>query len=391
MSFLEHMGIQQWRLRGRKPRPAPYVVDVANSEARATLPDTELPDTELRNTEPAPVSNHSAGRTLTDMVAAESTQAYPEPPSAQSHSPALTSESVQQPVNVLEPQTSTEPDAQSEQPVSTTATNVKEVEPQNDDVGVPMPVLRPAPVPIDNTPPIDLGIEPSSPSELPPEYAEADVPPHAAGDHQYDEPRPLESDSEVPAQVISVTQGAAPDSTDLANLDWRALQALISHDQACPSCGHNHSILGMGDVLADWMFIAGAPTSDEIQAQQLFVGRAGQLYEAILEACGLQRDEVYTTTVFKCSPPADLSLSPQCDKLIHRQIELVKPKVIVAFGEFAAQAVLRANEPFASLAATHHRYFNSQISVIPSYTPQQLLADPALKAELWSKLKSLMN
>ncbi len=430
MSILQEMGIQQWRLRGRKPVPQAVGVAVAESDVAPALDHDHAHNTggAIVSEQPqfvsrAPIEIEQrpdvSTKTLADRVADV-------PAATPSLEPTENETAVAGVPEAAEstPQAPTE-DIGNKVLIGASGEDVEGVDAKNqlaDDLGVVIPTLRPAPVPLDATPPMDLTIasasEPApqagakSTTEQPPEYSDADIPPHT-NEHGYDyedavlvsmpKPMPSPGSQDQPNPPAAAQQGvsveppkqgadpsAAPGVAELSTLDWRALQALISADQACPSCGQNQSVLGFGDVLADWMFIVDAPTSDEVQAQQLFLDRAGALYEAILEACGLRREQVYTTSVFKCSPPDDMSLSPQCDKVIHRQIELVQPKVVVAFGEFAAQAVLRANEPLATLLATPHRYFGSQISVIPSYTPQQILADPALKAQLWQKLKMVL-
>lgn len=418
------MGIQEWRLRGRKPalrasvayeaesvglghgqgadhssesesesgtpiRSLAEAVDHAASSAQTKAPSSTL-DSDARS-EPVPVTEAiSASATLNS-----------------SSSPSLSQEAA--------PRTLSQENAKS------TTTRAAEQPEQ----GVVMPALRPAPVPLEALAPVDLsmGPEPSaadietSQAELgsaptnqePPEYSDADIPP-VPDDEDYSGFDAIIDDQAAPAAPMTDEHFAPSDPAigELSQLDWRALQARISNNTACPSCGQEHSTLGFGDVLADWLFISDAPTSAEIQAQQLFTRRAGELYDAILGACGLTREAVYTSSVFKCAPPEDLSLSPQCDKLIHRQIELIQPKYIIAFGEFSAQAVLRSNDGFDVLQQGVRRYQSQHQSpsasqaqgsepqkhqaplVLTSHTLQQLLAQPELKAQLWQALKRVL-
>ena len=223
-----------------------------------------------------------------------------------------------------------------------------------------MPQLRPAPVPLDDDVP-DLSMQPMEEVAL--------------------QEEPVEHVQAMPSIADQIDDGPG----------WRELQKSISMDQDCPSCGSDKSILGQGDALASWMFVTSAPTNAEIEASTLLLGRQGALYEAILKACCMDRNEVYTTSVFKCAPPEDLSLQPTCNRLIHRQIELVGPRIIVVFGEFAAQSVLRTNDSMNRLSDRVHSYpGKSDISVIVAPSIEDLLTQPSLKASLWSVLKTLL-
>ena len=217
--------------------------------------------------------------------------------------------------------------------------------------------------------------------------------PLVTNEHQQ-ESKALPADLQVNAlsdgQEAKSDEEATIDSS-LPSWDWRSLQAKISSTEFCPSCGPTQSTLGFGDVLADWMFIADAPTTSELEVQQLFVGRAGQLYENILLSCGLSRAQIYSSSVFKCSPPEDISIQPQCERLIHHQIKLVQPKVIVTFGEFVSQTVLQANESLDALQNSPQYYADGNILVLPSVSPHELLDDPSLKAKLWTDLTFALN
>lgn len=184
---------------------------------------------------------------------------------------------------------------------------------------------------------------------------------------------------------------STPANDPLADLDWQSMQSMIETDQYCPSCRRGNSILGSGDTQADWMFVTDAPGSNDVQEDQLLTGRAGKLFEAMLQALGLERSVVYASSVFKCAPLDDLTLSPACNKLLHRQIELVQPKVVVTFGEFAAQAVIKANESLAVLRAKDQQCFSTKVAIVPTYSPAQMLDDNGLKAMVWSDLKKCLR
>ena len=96
-------------------------------------------------------------------------------------------------------------------------------------------------------------------------------------------------------------------------------------------------------------------------------------------------------SIFKCAPTDDLSITPQCDALVLRQIELVSPKVVISFGEFASQALLKSNSMLEVLRDNEQRCFRTQKIIIPTYTPQEMLDDSTLKAKVWSDLKKAIR
>lgn len=178
-------------------------------------------------------------------------------------------------------------------------------------------------------------------------------------------------------------------------LDWLGLAQLISPDTPasaqCQSCSEQNSLLGSGSKIADWLFISDAPSSREVAAGAFFDGRAGQLFEAMLQALSLDRDGVYCTSIFKCAPTDDLSSSPQCGEWVHQQIALLKPKVVITFGEFTAQALLKSNESLVQLREGTHVCLRSDVTVIPTYSPREMLEEPHLKAQVWADLKKAIQ
>ena len=87
----------------------------------------------------------------------------------------------------------------------------------------------------------------------------------------------------------------------------------------------------------------------------------------------------------------DLSQSPNCDKILHRQIELIQPDVVIAFGEFAAQSVIKANESLEILRTTEQTCFRTKVPIVPTYTPSQMLDEPSLKAAVWQDMKRCIS
>jgi len=193
----------------------------------------------------------------------------------------------------------------------------------------------------------------------------------------------LDSPLEGPAHTLA--------GQDLSKMDEPNLRSLIETNEHCPSCGWGNSLFATGNQHADWLFIIDAPNSGEIKEQTLFSGRVGQLFDAMLRALNLSRSAVYCTSIFKCAPTDDLSLTPQCDDLVHQQIQLVSPKVVIAFGEFASQSVIKSDSALTTLRGTEQYCFRSQVVVVPTYSPAEMLDDVSLKAHVWADLKQAMS
>ena len=137
------------------------------------------------------------------------------------------------------------------------------------------------------------------------------------------------------------------------------------------------------------MFVGEAPGADEDIQGIPFVGRAGQLLTKIIEAIGLTRDDVYIANVIKCRPPQNRNPEPDevetCEPFLFRQIDIIKPKVIVALGKFAAQALLRTLDPISRLRGRVFEYRGAKL--IPTFHPAYLLRNPSSKREVWEDMK----
>jgi DNA polymerase len=140
------------------------------------------------------------------------------------------------------------------------------------------------------------------------------------------------------------------------------------------------------------MFVGEGPGADEDEQGVPFVGRAGQLLTQIIKAMGLEREAVYIANVVKCRPPGNRNPEPdeieQCEPFLMRQIDVIKPTVVVALGKFAAQTLLRSTEPISKLRGQFHQIGN--IRVMPTFHPSYLLRNPAAKREVWEDMKQVM-
>ena len=172
----------------------------------------------------------------------------------------------------------------------------------------------------------------------------------------------------------------------------KALRTDIGED--CSRCklhalGRQQIVFGVGNPRADLMFVGEAPGADEDIQGEPFVGRAGQLLTKIIEAIGLTRDDVYIANVIKCRPPQNRNPEPdeveQCEPFLFRQIDTIKPKVIVALGKFAAQCLLKTAEPITKIRGREFKYRDAIL--MPTYHPAYLLRTPSAKREVWEDMK----
>ncbi len=153
-------------------------------------------------------------------------------------------------------------------------------------------------------------------------------------------------------------------------------------------------VFGVGDPDAQLMFIGEAPGADEDARGEPFVGRAGQLLTDIIErGMGLTRAQVYICNVIKCRPPENRNPEPDevasCEPFLFRQIELVQPKVIVALGAFAVQALLKVKTPISKLRGNWHEVRG--VRMMPTFHPAYLLRNPADKRLVWSDIQLVMK
>jgi len=201
--------------------------------------------------------------------------------------------------------------------------------------------------------------------------------------------------------VVSASPAAAPVATppalraDVATLGWDALRAAVAGCEACALCrSRQQTVFGVGHPHAHWMIVGEAPGEQEDRQGEPFVGPAGQLLDNMLRAIGLTRGEapperqVFITNTLKCRPPKNRNPDPaetaQCAPYLERQIALVQPRIILAMGRFAAQALLASEEPLGKLRGRIHRYRG--VPVVVTYHPAYLLRTLADKARAWEDL-----
>jgi uracil-DNA glycosylase len=215
-----------------------------------------------------------------------------------------------------------------------------------------------------------------------------DVPEMAASEIVFPESA-LEAPSVDPIADVPDDMPKAPDT--------RIILTEIRTDIGdCTRCklhklGRKQIVFGVGSPNADLMFVGEAPGRDEDEQGEPFVGRAGQLLTKIIEAINLTREDVYIANVIKCRPPENRNPEPDevasCEPFLFRQVDAIKPKVIVALGTFAAHALLKTDTPISRLRGRTYTYRGAQL--ICTFHPAFLLRSPERKRDTWEDMKKV--
>ena len=183
-----------------------------------------------------------------------------------------------------------------------------------------------------------------------------------------------------------------PQRPDLSVLGWDELRARVADCTLCElHAGRTQTVFGVGNRSADWLVIGEAPGKDEDLQGEPFVGRAGQLLNAMLQAIGLKREQVYIANILKCRPPNNRDPRPEevlcCEPYLLRQIALVQPRIILAVGRISAQNLLQTDTPIGKLRGAVHRFRDTGIPLVATYHPAYLLRSPVEKRKAWHDLQ----
>ena len=177
--------------------------------------------------------------------------------------------------------------------------------------------------------------------------------------------------------------GAAPETLDAVREDLGECTRCKLHG------GRTKLVFGVGSPTADLVFVGEAPGRDEDRQGIPFVGRAGQLLTRIIAAIGLSRDEVYIANVIKCRPPNNRNPEPDevatCEPFLFRQLDVIRPRVVVALGGFAIRTLLRTDEAVSRLRGRVFDYRGAKL--IPTFHPAFLLRSPERKRDVWEDMK----
>jgi DNA polymerase len=195
---------------------------------------------------------------------------------------------------------------------------------------------------------------------------------------------------EIPGPGMAVTPPpTAPERLAV----WTSLEAVagvIAECRGCPLCtGRTLTVPGEGNPTARLMCVGEGPGESEDLSGRPFVGRAGELLDKILENIEVPRPQVYIANVVKCRPPRNRAPLPDereaCIPYLHRQIALVRPKVLLALGSTAAEALLGVKKPLGDLRLKVHRW--DGIPLIVTYHPAALLRNPNWKRPAWDDVR----
>ncbi|MCC5793915.1 MAG: uracil-DNA glycosylase [Chromatiales bacterium] len=195
-------------------------------------------------------------------------------------------------------------------------------------------------------------------------------------------PRSGQAPHAIPAGETGLPDGAA----------WTELAREAASCTGCPlHASRTQVVFGTGDRAARWMVIGEAPGADEDAQGEPFVGRAGRLLNEMLRSLGLTREQVYIANILKCRPPGNRDPQPDevsaCASLLARQLDLVRPGVILCVGRIAAQSLLATTAPLASLRGRVHALPGNRIPVVVTYHPAYLLRSPLQKRKAWEDLR----
>lgn len=196
-----------------------------------------------------------------------------------------------------------------------------------------------------------------------------------------------------PAVPPAVPTPTAVTSAELPPPTWDSLRAEVLSCRKCSlHASRTQGVFGVGSLQAQWLVVGEAPGAEEDRRGEPFVGRAGHLLDAMLKAIGLSRDSsVYIANVLKSRPPGNRDPRPEevaaCMPFLLRQIDLLRPRLMLAVGRIAAQTLLGTDAPLGRLRGKVHSFGELNTPLIVTYHPAYLLRTPADKRKAWEDLK----
>jgi DNA polymerase len=206
---------------------------------------------------------------------------------------------------------------------------------------------------------------------------------------------PVPTPPAMPNPPVPAALPADERSTAIATMPWPVLREAVAACTACSLCqSRRQTVFGVGHPNAHWMIVGEAPGEQEDFKGEPFVGAAGHLLDNMLRALNLTREQapperqVYIANTLKCRPPRNRNPEPEelarCEPFLVRQIELIRPKLILAMGRFAVHSLLRSSEPIGKLRGRVHRY--QGVPLVVTYHPAYLLRNLADKSRAWDDL-----
>ena len=184
----------------------------------------------------------------------------------------------------------------------------------------------------------------------------------------------------------------APVAAGCGAQGWDSVAGEVAACLKCPlHQTRTNTVFGVGNREAQWLVVGEAPGAEEDRQGEPFVGRAGGLLNSMLRGIGLAREQVFIANVLKCRPPNNRDPKPeevaQCLPYLERQIELLRPKIMLAVGRIAAQNLLATDTPIGKLRGHVHRFGAAGIPLVVTYHPAYLLRSPTEKRKAWEELK----
>ena len=214
-----------------------------------------------------------------------------------------------------------------------------------------------------------------------------------AGVREVPAPVPVTFRARAAVPAVEARPAAAAPQKGCGSPELLSIRADLGDCRRCKLAGGRTTLVfGVGAPRAELMFVGEGPGADEDLQGEPFVGKAGQLLTRMIEAMGYRRDQVYIANVVKCRPPGNRNPEPDeieaCEPFLKRQIEAVRPRVIVALGKFAAHTLLRSTVPITRLRGQWSEY--AGVKLMPTFHPAYLLRSPHEKAKAWEDLKAVM-
>lgn len=190
-----------------------------------------------------------------------------------------------------------------------------------------------------------------------------------------------------PDQAVTPTSSPLTDSFDQLTED-------LQNCTRCKLCQNRNTIvIGEGHTQASLVFVGEGPGEQEDLQGRPFVGKAGQLLDRMITAISLKREDVYICNIVKCRPPGNRNPESDeiasCNPFLLRQLELIRPQVIVALGKFAAQTLLQTETPITRLRGQFHSFRGTPL--MPTFHPAYLLRNPEAKRDAWEDLKRVAS
>jgi DNA polymerase len=201
----------------------------------------------------------------------------------------------------------------------------------------------------------------------------------------------------VKSKINEIKQSTPDKIKIMTNENWmksKTLDSFAEEIKDCRKCtvlaaGRKQIVFGTGNPNADVVVVGEAPGADEDEQGKPFVGRAGKLLTDILKAINFSREEIFICNILKCRPPDNRNPLPSeienCEPYLFKQLEMIKPKLILAVGTFASQTLLRSKEPLGKLRGKFHLY--NGIKMMVTYHPAALLRNPNWKKPTWEDVQ----